>query len=239
MSPERDRRVYALFDETLRCDPAGRRALLEERCAGDPELRTEVERLLAWDDEAEREGFLESSNPTVSSALGPRSVRGGTRRLGRFELIEAVGSGAFGTVYKARDPQLDRTVAIKVPRAGSLTTEEDRDRFLREARSVARLRHAAIVPVHEVGEDDEVPFLVSNFVQGVTLAELLTARRPSPHEAARLAAEVADALQYAHEQGVVHRDVKPSNILLDDAGRPHLTDFGLARRDAGEVTMTI
>src|SRR5262249_29832474 len=125
------------------------------------------------------------------------------------------------------------------PRTGSLATDEDRDRFLREARSVARLRHAAIVPVHEVGEHDEVPFLVSEFVPGTTLAELLAARRPSPHDAARLAAEAADALQYAHEQGVAHRDVKPPNILLDDAGRPHLTDFGLARRDAGEVTMTV
>jgi tRNA A-37 threonylcarbamoyl transferase component Bud32/tetratricopeptide (TPR) repeat protein len=166
-------------------------------------------------------------------------LRGNHRRLGRFELIEAVGIGAFGTVYKARDPQLDRVVAIKVPRAGRLATQEDRGRFLREARSVAQLRHAGIVPVHEVGEHEDVPFLVSDFVRGVTLADLLTARRPTPREAAGLIAEVAEALQYAHEQGIVHRDVKPSNILLDDAGRPHLMDFGLAKRDAGEVTMTL
>ena len=109
-------------------------------------------------------------------------------------------------------------MAIKVPRAGNLATDEDRDRFLREARSVAQLRHPAIVPVHEVGEHDGVPYLVSDFVQGVTLADLLTARRPRFREAAELVAEVADALQYAHEQGVVHRDVKPSNIMLDDDG---------------------
>ena len=130
-------------------------------------------------------------------------------------------------------------MAIKVPRAGNLATDEDRDRFLREARSVAQLRHPAIVPVHEVGEHEDVPYLVSDFVQGVTLADLLTARRPPPREAAGLVAAVADALQYAHEQGVVHRDVKPSNIMLDDEGRPHLMDFGLAKRDAGEVTMTL
>src|SRR5262249_20399473 len=147
--------------------------------------------------------------------------------------------GAFGTVYKARDPSLDRVVAIKVPRAGSLATEEDRDRFLREARSVAQLRHAGIVPVHEVGQHENVPYLVSGFVQGVTLSDLLTARRPGFRDAAALVAEVADALQYAHEQGVIHRDVKPSNILLDDLGRPHLMDFGLAKRDAGEITMTL
>src|SRR5262249_19574146 len=85
--------------------------------------------------------------------------RQGRRSLGRFELIEAVGVGAFGTVYKARDPQLDRTVAIKVPRAGNLAGAEDLDRFLREARSVARLRHPAIVPVYEVGEHDGLPYL--------------------------------------------------------------------------------
>ena len=167
------------------------------------------------------------------------TVSPGRRELGRFELIESVGTGAFGAVYKARDPKLDRTVAIKVPRAGNLGGEEDRARFLREARSAAQLQHPAIVPVHEVGEQDGTVYLVSDFVQGMTLTDLLTARRPAPREAAGLIAEVADALHYAHEQGVVHRDVKPSNILLDDAGRPHVMDFGLAKREAGEVTMTI
>ena len=162
----------------------------------------------------------------------------GPRTLGKFELIEAIGSGAFGTVYKARDPRLDRTVAIKVPRSGHLADRADLDRFLREARSVARLRHPAIVPVHDVGEHEGVPYLISDFVQGLTLTDFLSARRSSPREAAELVAAVADALQYAHEQGVVHRDVKPSNILLDDAGHPHLMDFGLAKRDAGDVTMT-
>jgi serine/threonine protein kinase len=156
-------------------------------------------------------------------------LRGDRRRLGRFELIEAVGVGAFGSVYKARDPQLDRVVAIKVLRAGSLATAEDRDRFLRVARSVAQLRHPGIVPVHEVGEHDGVPYLVSDFVRGMTLADLLTAGRPPPREAARLVAAVAEALQYAHMRGVIHRDVTPSKILLDEAGRPQLIGFSLAK----------
>jgi eukaryotic-like serine/threonine-protein kinase len=167
------------------------------------------------------------------------SPRGPNRRLGRFELIEAVGVGAFGTVYKARDPQLDRVVAIKVPRAGNVASNEDRDRFLREARSVAQLSHAGIVPVHEVGEHEGLPYLVSDFVGGLSLADFLTGRRPAPREAARLVAEVADALQYAHGRGVIHRDIKPSNVMIDDHGRPHLMDFGLAKREAGEVTMTL
>jgi WD40 repeat protein/tRNA A-37 threonylcarbamoyl transferase component Bud32 len=167
------------------------------------------------------------------------SPHDGRRTLGRFELIDAVGVGAFGTVYKARDAQLDRTVAIKVPRSGNLGGPEERDRFLREARSVAQLCHPAIVPVHEVGEHDGQPYLVSDFVQGTTLADLLTARRPTPSEAVRMVAAMADALQYAHERGVIHRDVKPSNVMIDDAGQPHLMDFGLAKRAAGEVTMTV
>ncbi|MCI0379259.1 MAG: serine/threonine protein kinase [Gemmataceae bacterium] len=163
----------------------------------------------------------------------------GKKRLGKFELLEVVGHGAFGTVYKARDPELDRIVAIKVPRSGNLPDAKDMDRFLREARSVAQLRHPSIVSVHEVGQADAVPFLVSDFVQGVTLTDLMSARRPGTEEAARLTATIASALQFAHERGVVHRDIKPSNIMLGDDGAVHVMDFGLAKREAGEVTMTM
>lgn len=169
----------------------------------------------------------------------PWSLRKGQRWLGRFELIKPAGLGAFGTVYEARDHQLARTVAIKVPRIGNLATEDDRERFLREGRSVAQLRHEFIVAVHEVGEQEGVPYLVSDFVKGLSLSDWLTGRRLAPNEAARLIAEIARALQYAHERGVIHRDVKPSNIMLDDQLKPHLMDFGLAKRDVGEITMTI
>src|SRR5207244_1315701 len=120
------------------------------------------------------------------------------RKLGKFELLEIVGVGGFGTVYKARDPELDRIVAIKMPRAGHLATSQDIDRFLREARSVAQLHHPAIVSIHEVGQVEGTPYLVEDFVDGITLADLLSGRRPAPEEAAQLTAAVADALQYAH-----------------------------------------
>src|SRR5262245_54073388 len=162
----------------------------------------------------------------------------GTGRLGKFELLMGVGSGAFGTVYKARDRELDRTVAIKIPRPGSISSEGDRERFLREARSVAQLRHPSIVSVFEVGESDGTPYLVSEFVEGVTLADYLTGAKPVARDSAALVARVADALQYAHANGVVHRDVKPSNVMVARDGAPHVMDFGLARRDAGEATMT-
>ena len=158
--------------------------------------------------------------------------------IGRFELIDRVGIGAFGSVWKARDPELDRVVAVKVPRKEQLSLEEA-EQFLREARSAAQLKHPGIVSVHEVGRDGDRIYIVSDFIEGVTLADSLTARRPDAVEAAALCAEIADALQHAHRCGVIHRDLKPSNIMLDDAGRPHVMDFGLAKREAAEVTMTV
>ena len=134
-------------------------------------------------------------------------------------MLEQLGRGTFGTVYKARDPELERVVAIKVPRAGSFATPEEEERFLREARAAAQLSHPGIVPVQEIAHDRGLPYLVSEYVEGLTLADLLTGRRPAFREAAELVAAVADALDYAHRRQVIHRDVKPSNILID-ARRP-------------------
>ena len=158
-------------------------------------------------------------------------------KVGRFEVVARLGAGAFGTVYKARDPALHRVVAIKVPRAGAFPTRTDEDRFRREARAAAQLQHPGIVTVYEVGDDP--PLIASEFVDGPTLADRLAAGRPTVRESVELVAGVADALDYAHRTGIVHRDVKPANILLDAAGKPHLTDFGLARRDDPEFAVTL
>jgi WD40 repeat protein len=120
-----------------------------------------------------------------------------------------------------------------------LALQDDVERFLREGRIVALLRHPSIVSVHEIGQSEQTPFLVSEFVQGPTLADLISSRRPAPRQAAELLATVADALHYAHEMGVVHRDVKPANILVDEKAVPRLMDFGLAKRGIGDVTITI
>ena len=159
--------------------------------------------------------------------------------LGKFELIEVVGRGAFGTVYRARDKQLERVVAVKVPRSGQLATREDDDRFAREARNAAQLQHAGIVPVYEVGRCDTFSYLVSEFVEGVTLADALSGRRFGFRESAQLAVQIAAALEHAHAHGVVHRDLKPSNIMLAADDTPRVMDFGLAKREAGEITVTV
>ena len=175
----------------------------------------------------------------VSNWREERNPDGAARTLGKYQLLDRVGVGSFGTVYKARDPELDRMVAIKLPRSGNWAVQEDIERFLREARSVARLTHPSIIPVYEIGRSEHTLYLVSEFVRGTTLAELLSLRRPVPRESAQLVATIADALDYAHRMGVVHRDVKPANIMLDDRGTPRLMDFGLARCDTADVTMTI
>src|SRR5215471_18998287 len=123
---------------------------------------------------------------TTAGSLCP-----GQRDLGKFELLDIVGIGAFGTVYRARDPELDRTIAIKVPRAGNLAGPQELERFLRESRSVAQLRRPSIVAVHEVGQADGLPYLVSDFVEGVTLGDRLSAHRPAQREAAELLAKAA------------------------------------------------
>jgi serine/threonine protein kinase len=163
----------------------------------------------------------------------------GGRSLGKFVLLEQLGVGSFGYVFRARDTELGRIVAIKIPRAGSLATPEDAARLMREARSAAQLEHPGIVSLHEAGQtDDGTFFLVEEFVKGTTLAGHLT-KGPLPfRRSAELIAAVADALHYAHRHGVIHRDIKPLNIMLDEEGRPHLMDFGLAKREADETSMT-
>lgn len=159
------------------------------------------------------------------------------RTIAHFELLATLGEGRFGRVWLARDRQLDREVAIKIPRKGQLSVAEA-EQFYSEARAAAQLQHPNIVSVYEIGRDGETMYIVSEFVRGRTLAEWLDHEQPTAREAALLALKIARALDAAHRAGVVHRDVKPGNIMLDSEGEPHVMDFGLARREAVDVTVT-
>jgi serine/threonine protein kinase len=163
--------------------------------------------------------------------------------ISRYRVVRRLGAGAFGDVYLAHDGVMDRQVAIKVPSVRLLATERAREEFLREARSVSRLQHEGIVRAHDFGQEaDGRCYIVYEFIDGASLAERIKPERTAadplpPDEAARIVAQVAEALHYAHLQGLVHRDIKPANILLDQEGRPKVADFGLAVREedlAGE-----
>ena len=143
-----------------------------------------------------------------------------------------------GAVYRALDPTLDREVALKVPHPEFQRDEKAVSRFLREAKAAARLHHPNIVTVFEAGTDGDTSYIASAFIPGRSLADAVDDGPFEPRRAARIIGALADALHAAHQQGIVHRDVKPANILLDAEDRPHLTDFGLARLAASSVKLT-
>src|SRR5437879_7842269 len=149
--------------------------------------------------------------------------------FGDYELLEEIGRGGQGVVYRARQTSLNRTVALKVIGLGHWATETHLKRFRREAEAAASLAHPCIVPIHEGGERDGSCYFSMKFIDGGHLDEVTKLKPMSARTAAELIAKLAHTVHHAHEHGILHRDIKPGNVLLDTKGEPHLTDFGLAR----------
>ncbi|WP_437806342.1 serine/threonine-protein kinase [Sorangium sp. So ce1078] len=225
MSPRLDPgEVEALFEAAIDQSHDLRRAFLEARCAGRPELFREVWSLLRCDG-AQPDGFLKGAAVTLPAPDEPLSP--GTR-VGRFTVLARAGQGGMGIVYAAYDAELDRRVALKLIAPGSFDPE-DRARLVREAKVMARLSHPNVVPIYEIGEHGGSVFVAMEFVDGRTLRDL-GREKPRAWEAVLAAGiQAGRGLAAAHQEGLVHRDVKPDNILIGKDGRARMADFGLAR----------
>jgi len=160
-----------------------------------------------------------------------------TFRLGRLQLRDRLGSGTFATIYHAFDPLLERDVTLKVYHTAEEECSKDLDHFSSEVKALARMRHPQIVPIYDAGREGEYHYIAMAFIEGRTLAEAVSDKPFDSRNSARIISEIAEALAYAHGLGIVHRDVKPSNIVLDARGVAHLIDFGLAYRPGlvGEI----
>ncbi len=148
---------------------------------------------------------------------------------GRYKVVQEVGKGAMGIVYKAFDPQIDREVALKVLRKDRLTDDEFAQRFFKEAKAIGRLSHPNIVTVYDVGQDHGTIYIAMEFLEGMPLDEAIRDDNLQITEIGSIGAQIAEALDYAHRKGVIHRDIKPSNIILNSNGRIKITDFGVAQ----------
>src|ERR1039458_3980731 len=156
----------------------------------------------------------------------------------QLEILSLIGQGGMGAVYQARQKELDRIVALKILPPGIGQDAAFAERFTREAKALAKLNHPGIVTLYEFGRADGLFYFLMEYVDGVSLRQLLNAGRVSPREALAIVPQICDALQYAHDQGIVHRDIKPENILLDRRGRVKVADFGLAKLIGSSAPLT-
>jgi eukaryotic-like serine/threonine-protein kinase len=229
-SAELDERLAGLITKLADRLQKGESIDIQEECRRYPEFADELKSL--W-------GTI-----VITHAVGGeeiQSIRNGGQvdsgswsiqlpfKLGDFELLEVVGRGGMGVVYRARQISLDREVAVKMILKDLLASHQERQRFFAEARATAKLEHPGIVPVYDVGEIDGRPYFVMKYLKGKTLYELIQSGDVTPRTAARYLEQICRAAQFAHESGIVHRDIKPSNILVDETGHARLTDFGLAK----------
>src|SRR5438067_11580054 len=227
--------IEETFHAALECGPEQLNAFLDTRCGGDEALRTKVEALLASHRKAETSVEL-SISAVAANIIGnrqPDSLIGET--IGHYRILKRIGAGGMGEVYLASDINAGRTAALKVLPAHLSSNVERLRRFEQEARAVAGLNHPNIMTIYEVGTDDSDRYIASELIEGETLHERLARGHMELNEAIEIAIQVASALAAAHSAGVVHRDIKPQNIMLRPDGYVKVLDFGIAKLAKREV----
>lgn len=227
MTPDRLQHIQALYNDALALAPGDRAAFLQRACRGDSDLRNEVESLLEYQQQAEN--YMDKAAIHVAAQALADEGAGVLvdRMLGRYQLLSLLGRGGMAEVYCAVDSRLNRLVAVKILPRFMASDDEHLKRFEQEARSIAVLNHPNICVLHDAGYDDGLHYLVFEFLAGEPLSERLSREELSLNETVEYAVQIADALDYAHELGVIHLDLKPSNIMLMRSGAK-LLDFGVA-----------
>ena len=232
MTPEHWERVALLHRAALQHEESGRAAFLHDACAGDEDLRSEVESLLAYEGKAESFMEVPALDVVVKQLAEKQAVsmvqRSGTK-LGPYEILAPLGAGGMGEVYRARDSKLNRDVALKILPARFSDDAERMSRFRREAQVLASLNHPNIGSIYGLEEWNTLHVLVLELVEGPTLADHITGGATPLEEALQLARQIAEAVAYAHEKGITHRDLKPANIKITPEGNVKVLDFGLAK----------
>lgn len=246
MNADRYNRIVELFQKAVQLEEPARSSFVNDSCHGDSELHREVRQMLASD--AENQGPLNESRLGVGPALLAHGKSLGDEslpdRIGHYRISKVIGRGGMGCVYEAIQDQPHRTVALKVIRPDLLGfgSSELRRRFEREAEALGRLTHPGIAQVYEAGsatqEGATIPFVAMELVQGRAITQFAAEQRWDTRQRLGLFAAVCDAVQYAHERGVIHRDLKPANILVNERGEPKILDFGVARITESDVRRT-
>src|SRR6266478_4390708 len=229
MTPERWQQLKQIFQSALERNPAERSAFLNQACADDPLLRSQVESLIASHKQAGDSIEAMAAEAATEMLDDDQAVSIVGKQISHYQVVSRIGRGGMGEVFLAQDASLGRKVALKLLRSDFTRNEERLRRFQQEARAASALNHPNILTIHEIGHDGSLHFMATEYVEGETLRQHLSRARITLGQTLEVAIQVASALAAAHQAGIIHRDIKPENIMVRSDGNVKVLDFGLAK----------